>query len=422
MAYGRRVLRLATAKRTLYREKTPMTEVSLWFAGEKSELIRCAFCYHRDNRIFISVRGKTTGAQPGQGSFQWTSAVRAVSSLFLREKLFGLSHRNQCVIEGTKGSLASSLDYAMYKEPNWLCDMMGTDRHGRSLSRRLLLRTNAGQKRPGIVTISLNRRYLDNLKINIFWDGEDVCESSFLEHILSEVEQLPRTESMLPTFPLLAAEQDRRNTHLGCRGCRRNKPYLTEALLNSDMRKMSFSQEWLGVVNGLASETTSCLRGMVHDSQVKNWWQTFSGKSYLLSNVNVLKAGRKIKRLYLLSDQNPEVTSSVISNAYLNHLLGINVRLCNQRTFCEISPYNTDMFSVHDTTFGALHNIRTQTDESFIVDSYRQVAEMCDCFDTLFHNDRLSLHITDILKDHVSAAVIKHRADSELEMIKKLSA
>lgn len=89
---------------------------------------------------FITVRGKTSGAYMCAGSFQWTPAVKAVCVLFLQVLARSLSELTytEALISGMRGSLASSLDYAIDKEPQWLCDMFGLDSAGKSNLRRLL--------------------------------------------------------------------------------------------------------------------------------------------------------------------------------------------------------------------------------------------------------------------------------------------
>jgi hypothetical protein len=149
------------------------------------------------------MRGKTPGAPKASGSFQWTTAVRALSVLFVR---IALSDRNQSLqsmncLSGHKSSLASSLDYALSKQPQWLQEMFGMGSFGTVYARRLILRTNAERKRPGPVILGLNTVVLKPEKIQIFWNGEAVTARETLVDLLAALEVseqpvvIPHTEA-----------------------------------------------------------------------------------------------------------------------------------------------------------------------------------------------------------------------------------
>jgi hypothetical protein len=135
---------------------------------------------------YVAVRGKTSGAYRSTGSFQWTPAVKAVCSLFLQT--LTLSFEQQLsgpVMSGRRGSLASSLDYAIDKEPQWLCDMFGLDQGGKTNLRRMIFRTNPGSKRPGPVLLSLNESVISANEITVQLDGAPVTEQETIENIIS---------------------------------------------------------------------------------------------------------------------------------------------------------------------------------------------------------------------------------------------
>jgi hypothetical protein len=81
-------------------------------------------------------------------------------------------------MSGGLGSPAASLDYALTKQPRWMCEMFGTDSGGNAFAQRLFLRTNSNRKRPGPVIISLNQRCLATSDLSIFWGDQkiDSCE------------------------------------------------------------------------------------------------------------------------------------------------------------------------------------------------------------------------------------------------------
>lgn len=88
---------------------------------------------------------------------------------------------------GDADTPAASLDYALSKEPNWLCDIFGMTRSGEMRARRLLYRTNTERKLPGPVRISLNSRA--ELEIVVFVNGQEVRDGEVLRNIIWRLEQ-----------------------------------------------------------------------------------------------------------------------------------------------------------------------------------------------------------------------------------------
>ena len=82
-------------------------------------------------------------------------------------------------LSGSHGSAAASLDFAISKQPQWVEDVFGVDKQGVSLLRRVVERSNSNLKRPGPVTVSLNRAALQENSITITVNGKDV--SNILE-------------------------------------------------------------------------------------------------------------------------------------------------------------------------------------------------------------------------------------------------
>ena len=134
-----------------------------------------------------SIRGKTCGAYRGAGSFQWTTAVRALCVLLLRSA----ANPEGAQLAGGSGSLAASLDYAISKQPTWIAEMFGVDSFGVCTIRRMVLRTNSERKRPGPVTLSLNSAYLAPTAIEVVLDGKVVTS---LDALYSLSEQLLNEE------------------------------------------------------------------------------------------------------------------------------------------------------------------------------------------------------------------------------------
>lgn len=150
-----------------------MRNLTLYF--ELGELTEVVFNDGMINHARTSVRGKSSGPLRTAGSFQWTSAVRALALLAVRTA----SNPSDALLRGLGNSLAASLDYAISKQPMWLTEMFGCDQQGISLARRLILRTNPERKRPGPVTLGINQSYLPASHITIFVNGAR-CDDQML--------------------------------------------------------------------------------------------------------------------------------------------------------------------------------------------------------------------------------------------------
>lgn len=106
-----------------------------------------------NGELHRSVRGKTAGAHGEFFTFQWTTAVKSLALLALRAAVLGIQRAS---ISGEEKSVASALDYALSKPPEWLEEMFGSDSRGEGRAKRLFRRSNPERKRPGPVTISFN--------------------------------------------------------------------------------------------------------------------------------------------------------------------------------------------------------------------------------------------------------------------------
>jgi hypothetical protein len=173
----------------IYKEVSMSDSLTLHF--EKSgrlELVRTDFKQSDSKEILTCIRGKTPGAFIAFGSFQWTSAVRAVAAVAIR---FAIAEKtgngNDCLIGG-RGSLAASLDYALSKGPTWIQQMFGTTSGGAPYAKRLFRITNPNRKRPGPVALSVNRSRLDRDSLRIFCNGQAVTALDALANMLQAIE------------------------------------------------------------------------------------------------------------------------------------------------------------------------------------------------------------------------------------------
>ena len=172
------------------------TKLSLWFTSDRQlELIKTCFHSPLLPQAITAVRGKTAGAFSTTATFQWTSAVQALSILLLRatERVETKRHSIEPLLEGGKGSLASSLDASLYKQTAWL-DLFGATARGDSMSRRVLTRTNPGRRRSGPVMISLNERVLPANSIEVYLDNHRVRDPIQLTRFAETIENAWITE------------------------------------------------------------------------------------------------------------------------------------------------------------------------------------------------------------------------------------
>ncbi len=162
--------------------------ILLHFAGNpKVELIRTEFYDLSRQCTKVCVRGKATDT-PSTGSFQWTTGVRALCAVFLRFAISDQDDQLGYCLQGTRGSLASSLDYALSKSPTWLVEMFGTGANGTPYARRLFRISNPNRKRPGPVVISVNNNALQSQCIQIVVDGSLVTDRNDLRNLLDQIE------------------------------------------------------------------------------------------------------------------------------------------------------------------------------------------------------------------------------------------
>ena len=197
--------------------------MQLHFSGTVTpELTEVRFGCPGGDEQFISVRGfkLQNGAN---GTFQWSRAVQAVSVLLLKTKAYCVAQDRSGlpfpVIAGERNSLASSLDYALAKQPLWLLDMFGVQEDGKSTADLLFPRRNRERKRPGPVIISVEQALLRPENIAVFYNRLLVSDASALNSIEQSIaaafapageirppkaRSYPASTSASPTAPVAA--------------------------------------------------------------------------------------------------------------------------------------------------------------------------------------------------------------------------
>lgn len=182
------------------------TRIELTFAGEGDvQLVETRFYQSAQDPARVTIRGKTSGAFLNTGSFQWTSAVRALCILLLRTKLYQLvsAGKASAQLSGTQGSLAASLDYAMTRRPTWIIDMFGSDKAGSPLINRIIARTNSNRKRPGPVVLAINHKMLAPDGISISWNNEAVTMPESLHTLLLCLRDIDQADIQEPSLKKL---------------------------------------------------------------------------------------------------------------------------------------------------------------------------------------------------------------------------
>jgi hypothetical protein len=165
--------------------------------GEEPELLRTEFyhpAYARDGRR--TVRGKDEGAHQADGTFQWSAAVKVLVAYLLRCAAWARACpiRNpgeRCpVLEGGRSSPAASLNFALSKQNAWICDMFGSDAHGRPhLVADLMLRSNADLKRKREpVVLRLNPITLPPRQIEVMVGGKLLEKPDEIERLAAAIE------------------------------------------------------------------------------------------------------------------------------------------------------------------------------------------------------------------------------------------
>ena len=96
----------------------------------------------------------------------------------------------QPLLIGRRPSLASCLDDAMYKQPQWLLDMLGVDSRGLTRSRRIFVVENTGAKLPGPIKVGVNPHVLLPTDINIFNEGSLVTSLENVQYLSLSLKEI----------------------------------------------------------------------------------------------------------------------------------------------------------------------------------------------------------------------------------------
>lgn len=164
--------------------------LTLWLNSSDTDsevvLSRTSFVPPHGKSERITTRGRY-GVYRDSLTFQWSSAVQALTVALLRAAARGKEDTSPLLIGG-RGTLAASLDHAFYKQTAWFSEMFGLDKNRRSLGCRIFIRNNPGRKRPGPVVFGLNSKVLSPSSIHVYLDDVEIVEPSRLETLAHRVE------------------------------------------------------------------------------------------------------------------------------------------------------------------------------------------------------------------------------------------
>ena len=181
-----------------------MARLELQLSDSKpTELLKVCFHHELLAEAISSVRGRTEGAYRGFGSFQWTPAVQALTLLFLRQAACQTSGKggSGALLEGSASSAASSLDYALRKQPQWMSEMFGWDRQGAPLLRRFIQRSNSDRRRNAPVALGLQPRFARECEIVVSVENRQISSTEKLSELAEDLERNWRSKRSKPTEP-----------------------------------------------------------------------------------------------------------------------------------------------------------------------------------------------------------------------------
>ena len=171
---------------------SPMIRMTLSFVTREDSLTlhRTSFRHPLLQEEIVAIRG--AAAPHSFGNFRWSSGVRALALLLVRQALVFHQRQNggealsePAAIEGHDHSLAASLDYAISKQPLWLQDMFGVSPQGAQLARLLFRRINPDRKRPGPVIVFISNK---EFEVRVEVDGRAIGDATELRRLQERLE------------------------------------------------------------------------------------------------------------------------------------------------------------------------------------------------------------------------------------------
>lgn len=199
------------------------------------------------------------------------------------------------------------------------------------------------------------------------------------------------------------------------------KKGFTEDFLSSNTKSMSFRSEWQSIVNKLVSETRETLLAMVLDTELKKWWSSIAGTMYMATNVNLLKNGVKIKRIFILNSLDFRIRNNAIMNAYLHEKMGVEVKILDNID-CKIKMFiDADMISVHDKELIALYYLSEDSEVTELLLDYCSISAFISFYDELFDDDRLCEDVDKIISNSNLSSSFFSDIENQINYLKRIS-
>lgn len=171
----------------------------------------------------------------------------------------------------------------------------------------------------------------------------------------------------------------------------------TEDFLGHNIKAMDFRNDWQFIVNKLVGETKEILRAMVLDVELRKWWSSLAGTTYMATNIELLKKGVTIKRIFILNSSDFRVRSNALMSAYLHNEIGIDVRILDN---CDLKSkifYDADMISIHDNDFIALYYLSEDSGTTNLILNSSSIASFSLFYDDIFRDDTLCKRVDEII-------------------------
>jgi hypothetical protein len=170
-------------------------KLELHFQSKPSlHLSQTRFFIRGQEKPLTCYRGSAFNVPKSFSAFRWSAAVQALSVLFLKHAAKNVleedSENSEFLLSGESGTLASSLDYAISKQPAWMQDMFGVRSEGELVLRDFVIRANPERKRPGPVMIWVDSSKLSSKDISIYLDDTMLANSTSLASLCSQIQAL----------------------------------------------------------------------------------------------------------------------------------------------------------------------------------------------------------------------------------------
>ena len=323
-----------------------MASIKLYFASDDGapELSKTVFSSR--GAAITAYRGRVTLSGEASSSFTWSAAVRTLSYLLCRSKLaFLLGEQLPYVLEGESKSLASSLDLAIAKRTQWICDLFGVEESNILVLRRLLNIDNPERKRPGPVRLCLNLTQLHPRDVSIYRDDLEVTSPAELEDLCLSLLKKASEDTRTPriSLPLPSPSKSRASA---------DAYWFMADVFQQPVVDCDYWSEWFPLLQGIIHQVRHSLYGTVSGAEMHRWWFSRIGTAYMVQNCSLLASGGDIRRIILLNGPDDPHRAGALLHGYVQRALGVNVRVCeNWEELRAKIPGNPYYLSIFDETF-----------------------------------------------------------------------